>query len=269
MVRELLKNAAERLSESETPLLDARVLLAKAMNKENASLIFEEPTNEELSLFESFIKKREKGIPVAYILGEKEFMGLNFRLNSDTLIPRPDTECLVEKIIEKNTLSSPRILDLCTGSGCIGISLACFIKEAKCDLTDISEGALEMAEENTHLNKVGDRTSVFKLDVLSDDIKNEYDIIVSNPPYIESAVVPALEVSKFEPSRALDGGEDGLDFYRVIAEKAYNSLEKGGMLALEIGFNQGESVKNLCKDFSSVELYKDYGDNDRVIIAIK
>ncbi len=269
MVKELLKNASERLSESETPLLDARVLLAKAMNKDNASLIFEKPSKEELLLFESFIEKREKGIPVAYILGEKEFMGLTFRLNSDTLIPRPDTECLVEKIIEKNTLSSPRILDLCTGSGCIGISLASFIKGARCDLTDISEGALEMAKENALLNKVNDRTSVFNLDVLSDDIKKGYDIIVSNPPYIESAVVPTLEVSKFEPSRALDGGEDGLAFYKVIVKKSYESLKEGGMLALEIGFNQGERVKKLCKDFSSVELYKDYGDNDRVIIAIK
>lgn len=269
MVRELLKNASERLSGSETPLLDARVLLAKAMNKQNASMIFSEPTEEELSIFESFIKKRQQGIPVAYILGEKEFMGLNFRLNSDTLIPRPDTECLVEKIIEKNTFSSPRILDLCTGSGCIGISLASFIKEAKCDLTDISESALKKAEENALLNKVNERTNVFKLDVLADDIKKGYDIIVSNPPYIESEVVPTLEVSLFEPSRALDGGEDGLDFYRVIVKKAYDALEEGGMLALEIGYNQGESVKNLCADFQVVDLYKDYGNNDRVIIAIK
>ena len=269
MVRELLKNASERLSNSETPLLDARVLLAKAMNKENASLIFSDPTKEELSLFESFIKKREQGVPVAYILGEKEFMGLTFHLNSDTLIPRPDTECLVEKVIEKCTLSSPHILDLCTGSGCIGISLASFIKGAKCDLTDISDGALEMAEENALLNKVKDRTNVFKLDVLSDDIKKGYDIIVSNPPYIESAIVPTLEVSRFEPSRALDGGEDGLDFYKIIVKKAYTSLEKGGMLALEIGYDQGESLKSLCADFSTVELFKDYGDNDRVIIAIK
>ncbi len=269
MVREILKKASERLLDSESPLLDARILLAHAMDKKDAALIFEMPTQEQLDLFESYIKKREKGVPVAYIIGEKEFMGLSFKLNEDTLIPRPDTECLVEKIIEESSFTAPRILDLCTGSGCIGISLVNFIKESQCDLTDISEGALEMAKENAEFNGVGNRTEVFTLDVLNDDIKGRYDIIVSNPPYIESEIVPSLEVSKFEPARALDGGADGLDFYRVIVKKAYDALEKGGMLALEIGYNQGESLKNLCKDFSTVELFKDYGNNDRVIIAIK
>lgn len=269
MVRNILKDAAQRLKNSETPLLDARILLASAMGKEDAALIFNPPTKEELDIFESYIEKRANGLPVAYILGKKEFMGLSFNLNEDTLIPRPDTECLVEKIIEKNTFSAPRILDLCTGSGCIGISLARFISSSTCHLTDISDGALCMAKENSVLNGVEKSTAVFRLDVLNDSIPDRYDIIVSNPPYIESDVVPDLEVSKFEPSRALDGGCDGLDFYRVIVKKAYNALSKGGMLALEIGFDQGESVKKLCSDFKSVELFKDYGNNDRVIIAIK
>jgi len=269
MVRNLLKEAALKLSRSETPMLDARVLLAYAMKKKDAALIFEYPDEEELALFNRYIEQRAKNIPVAYILGEKEFMGLTFRLNKDTLIPRPDTECLVEKVIEKNTFSAPRILDLCTGSGCIGISLVHFIKNASCDLTDISEGAMKMAEENAILNGAEKRTKVFRLDILSDDIHKGYDIIVSNPPYIESNTVPTLEVSKFEPERALDGGIDGLDFYRVIAQKAYNALSDGGMLALEIGYNQGESVKALLKDFKDVQLYKDYGNNDRVILAIK
>ena len=269
MVRELLKNAAEKLTKSESPMLDARVLLAKAMKKENAALIFEYPNEKEISLFNSFIEKRASGIPVAYILGEKEFMGLNFHLNSDTLIPRPDTECLVEKVIEKNSFSSPRILDLCTGSGCIGISLLKFIPRAVCDLTDISENALNMAKENASFNGVADRTNVFRLDVLKDSIEKEYDIIVSNPPYIESEVVLTLEVGHFEPQKALDGGTDGLDFYRVISDKAFNALKSGGMLALEIGYNQGSKVISLLEKFSEVNLYKDYGNNDRVIIAIK
>lgn len=269
MVRDLLKNAAQKLTQSESPMLDARVLLAAAMGKSDAALIFEYPKEDELALFNEYIEKRAKGIPVAYILGQKEFMGLTFGLNSDTLIPRPDTECVVEKIIEKNLFSSPRILDLCTGSGCIGISLVYFIKGSSCDLTDISENALKMAKANSELNGVSNRTNVFELDVLSDKIPKGYDIIVSNPPYIESDVVKTLEVSRFEPKRALDGGLDGLDFYKVIAEKSYTALKKGGMLALEIGYNQGDSVKALLKDFSEVQLYKDYGDNDRVIIAIK
>ncbi len=269
MVRDILKAAAESLKNSDSPLLDARILLASAMGKEDAALIFEEPAKEQLKLFEGYIKERAKGIPVAYILGEKEFMGLTFKLNEDTLIPRPDTECLVEKIIEKNTFPAPKILDLCTGSGCIGISLAKFISSSSCHLTDISEGALKMAEENATLNAIQERTKVFRLDVLNDIVPEGYDIIVSNPPYIESDIVPTLEVSRFEPSRALDGGIDGLDFYKVIVKKAYDALSKGGMLALEIGFNQGDSLKELCKDFNSVELFKDYGDNDTVIIAIK
>ncbi len=269
MVRDILKKASERLKNCDTPLLDARILLAYAMGKEDAALIFEVPTKEQFALFESCIEKREKGVPVAYILGKKEFMGLPFHLNEDTLIPRPDTECLIEKIVEKNTFSAPKILDLCTGSGCIGISLAKFIPSSLCDLTDISEGALKMAGINADLNNVKSRVDVFKLDVLNDDIPEGYDIIVSNPPYIESGIVPTLDVSQYEPVRALDGGDDGLDFYRVMAKKAYNALKEGGMLALEIGYDQGESVKNLCKDFSKAELFKDYGDNDRVIIATK
>ena len=269
MVRDLLKNAAQKLSESESPMLDARVLLAAAMGKSDAALIFEYPKEDELALFNEYIEKRAKGIPVAYILGQKEFMGLPFRLNSDTLIPRPDTECLVEKIIEKNQFSSPKILDLCTGSGCIGISLVRFIKGSCCALTDISENALKMAKENAELNGVAGGTNVFGLDVLNDEIPKGYDIIVSNPPYIESDVVRTLEVSRFEPKKALDGGIDGLDFYKVIAGKSYTALEKGSMLALEIGYNQGGSVKALLKAFSEVQVYKDYENNDRVIIAIK
>ena len=146
MVRDILKAAAESLKNSDSPLLDARILLASAMGKEDAALIFEEPAKEQLKLFEGYIKERAKGIPVAYILGEKEFMGLTFKLNEDTLIPRPDTECLVEKIIEKNTFPAPKILDLCTGSGCIGISLAKFISSSSCHLTDISEGALKLGD---------------------------------------------------------------------------------------------------------------------------
>ena len=269
MVRELLKEAAQRLSKSESPMLDARVLLAKAMKKENAALIFDMPDKEQLALFNKYIEKRAGGIPVAYILGEKEFMGLRFLLNSDTLIPRPDTECLVEKIIEENKFSSPKILDLCTGSGCIGISLAKFISNSECDLTDISEGAMDIAFKNAVLNGVDTRTKVFALDVLKDTIPEGYDIIVSNPPYIESDIVPTLEVSRFEPHRALDGGADGLDFYKKIAEKSYDALSPGGILALEIGYDQGESVTKLLKRFSKVSLYRDYGNNDRVIIAIK
>lgn len=269
MVNELLRNAASRLKNSDTPLLDARVLLAKAMGVQNAAMIFNMPDCGQQRIFEEYISRREKGVPVAYILGEKEFMGLTFHLNSDTLIPRPDTECLVEKVIEHNKVSAPAILDLCTGSGCIGISLVKMIENSTCDLTDISEGALKAAKENARLNNAQKQTRVFALDVISGDLPPRYDIIVSNPPYIESDVVKTLAVSEFEPSRALDGGIDGLDFYRVIVKKAFRALSRGGMLALEIGYNQKNSVTELLEDFTHVSAFKDYGGHDRVIIAIK
>lgn len=269
MVRKLLKDAADRLKKSDTPMLDARVLLASAMGKADAALIFNMPDENELALFNSYIEKRESGMPVAYILGEKEFMGLKFRLNSDTLIPRPDTECLVERIAEIVGDKKVKILDLCTGSGCIGISLVKLLPNATCDLTDICHEALSAAKENAVLNGVDGRTRIFTLDVLNEEFPEGYDLIVSNPPYIESGIIKDLEVSEFEPTRALDGGEDGLSFYRAIVQKAYSALDNNGILALEIGYDQGESVTELLSDFSQTTLFKDYGGNDRVIMAIK
>lgn len=269
MVRKLLSDAAKKLTNSPTPLLDARVLLSKATNTENALLIFRDLTEEEISLFNSFIEKRKQGIPVSYITGEKEFMGLRFILNNSTLIPRPDTECLVEKAIELNSLSAPRILDLCTGSGCIGISLAHILKNSTVELTDISQEALDAARENIKLHNLTNRVKAYKLDVVSDAVNGKYDIITANPPYIPTEVVKGLEVSKFEPIRALDGGIDGLDFYRIIIKKAYDALNKNGILALEIGYDQGKSVPGLMDKFKSVSVFKDYGNNDRVVIGIK
>jgi release factor glutamine methyltransferase len=190
-------------------------------------------------------------------------------VDQSTLIPRPDTECLVEKIIEMSHFPSPHILDLCTGSGCIGISLALFFKNSTVDLTDISCDVLKIAKKNIARHNLNDRANAFPLDVLSDTIESTYDIITANPPYIPSSVVPTLEVSAFEPISALDGGNDGLDFYRIIIDKAYEALNKGGILALEIGYDQGVSVPLLMNKFSSVSLYKDYGDNDRVVVGIK
>lgn len=269
MVRKLLCEAAARLTNSDTPMLDARVLLAKAANVDNAALLFDMPTAAQTEVFNEYIRLRASGIPVAYILGEKEFMGLTFKLNSDTLIPRPDTECLVEKVIELNRCSAPKILDLCTGSGCIGISLAKMLEESRVDLTDISEGALNMARLNGKNLGISDRVKVFPLDILNEKIDGMYDIITANPPYIESDIAKALPVSEFEPMRALDGGGDGLTFYRAISKKAFTALNKGGMLALEIGYDQKEKVCNLLTDFSEVLSFKDYGGNDRVIIAFK
>ena len=267
MVNKIISDAAKRLKNSDSATLDARVLLANATGCENSHLLFREPDESELKLFESYIAKREKGVPVAYIIGKKEFMGLSFELNESTLIPRPDTECLVEKVIELNKAKKPKILDLCTGSGCIGISLAKFIDGAEVLLTDISPNALVMAKRNAKLNNVD--CAVKKLDVLNDEIDGQFDVITANPPYIESEICKNLEVNKFEPTLALDGGEDGLTFYRIIAKKALGALNDGSFLALEIGYNQAESVKALLTEYENVTVIKDYGENDRVVVAYK
>ena len=266
MVNKIISDAAKRLRNSDSAMLDARVLLSYATGCENLHLLFREPDERELNLFESYISQREKGVPVAYIVGEKEFMGLCFKLNKATLIPRPDTECLVEKVIELS-LKTPKILDLCTGSGCIGISLAKFIDGADVLLTDISEDALEIAKKNASQNGADCKTQ--KLDILNDEIEGQFDIITANPPYIESDVCKNLEVNKFEPTLALDGGKDGLTFYKVIAKKAFKALKDGGFLALEIGYNQAESVKELLTEYENISVIKDYGENDRVVVAYK
>ena len=268
MVSKLLSEASKRLGNSDTPMLDARVLLAKASNAEDSLLIFRDLTQEEKERFEEYISLREKGVPVSYITGEKEFMGYTFRLNKDTLIPRPDTECLVEAVLE-SAKPHCRILDLCTGSGCIGISLVKKIDGSTAVLCDISQGAIEAARKNAELLGVKECVKVDFLDVLTMDFGGKYDIITANPPYIETDILQTLEVSKFEPRLALDGGKDGLCFYREIVKKAYNALNDGGILVFEIGYNQAEAVSELMCDYKNVAVKKDYAGNDRVVIGKK
>lgn len=266
----VIQNAAKLLTNSETPLLDARVLLSYVI-KSDAAMLFRPLTPQEEEQYESLIRRRADGESVAYIVGEKEFMGKTFRINKSCLIPRPDTETVVEYLIEKFRREKVRILDLCCGSGNIGLSLCMFIEGAYVTLADISQGALDAAEENIRLHHLEERTDLKRIDALSDPLGDGYDIIVSNPPYISSALVDSLEVSETEPRLALDGGSDGLDFYRAITPKAYASLNKGGTLAYEIGFDQGERVKRILEEngFKNVLIKKDYGGNDRLAAGEK
>lgn len=216
------------------------------------------------------IERRKKGEPLQYILGETEFMSLDFFVREGVLIPRSDTEILVETVIDKIGDKKTTVADICTGSGCIGISIAHYKKNTDVELFDISDIALETAEKNIKRNNVSDRVKSYKMDILNEYPKKKYDVVVSNPPYIEKAVIETLqtEVKDYEPRIALDGGEDGLVFYRRIAETAHNFLKKGGLLAFEIGYNQGESVRGLMQnDFYDTEVIKDLNDNDRVVIG--
>lgn len=232
-------------------------------------------------------ERRAAGEPLQYITGSQEFMGLPFCVNPSVLIPRQDTETMVEdaiELIEKGTLRGEEytksrtvrdVLDLCCGSGAIGISIAKFCDKTKVVCSDISEKAIKTGAKNAALN--GCKSVKFEKSDLFSAFKSKlgrkkFDLIISNPPYIESSVIPTLqrEIKDHEPMTALDGGEDGLDFYRRIAAEAAEYLHKNGVLMLEIGFNQGQAVTELLESagkFTAVLCLKDLAEKDRIIVA--
>lgn len=216
------------------------------------------------------------GKPLQYITNNQEFMGLNFYIDENVLIPQPDTEILVEQTINLINKKS-NVLDLCTGSGAIGISIAKYARNALVVASDISEKALEVAKQNATQNQVENKMQFIKSDMFSELNNYKFDVIVSNPPYIETRVIPTLskEVQQ-EPLLALDGGKDGLDFYRTILIESSNYLNKNGYVLIEIGYDQGKKInklwsslkqENKCKlEMITKEPIKDFGGNDRVII---
>lgn len=208
-------------------------------------------------------EKRKQHMPLQYILGSQEFMGLNFKVTPDVLIPRQDTEGLVEEVI-KMLKPKMKVLDMCTGSGCIAVSLAKLGKNVQVTAVDVSAKALEIAKENAVANEV---TVNFIESDMFQRITQKYDIIVSNPPYIRSQEVTTLmpEVRDYEPHLALDGKEDGLYFYRKLAKEAGDFLTPGGMLCLEIGYDQGKEVAQLLREqgFVQVRVEKDLCGLDR------
>ena len=267
---------------------DARVLLSHVLNCSQTFLISHydyQLSKDEEAKFAEFIELRAKGVPLQYITGKQEFMSLHFKVNPHVLIPRQETEILVETIIDyvrnrrstlknsksilnkKNTLN---ILDIGTGSGCIAISLAYYIQNCFIIATDISKDALETARLNASLNGVDGKIDFVVSDLFEKIGSKKFDIIVSNPPYIAKKDLERLdsEVKDYEPATALDGGEDGLDFYRAIIPKAPFYLKEGGILAFEIGYNQARDVVCLMeKFFSDIRIIKDLDKNDRVVIG--
>ena len=254
------------------------------------------------SFFENFEKRRRR-IPLAQILGRQSFYGLDFYVNEDVLIPRADTECLVDLVLEdyadlakqagktyaekrnsehvsnkhednvENEVnsSSLKILDLCTGSGCIGISVAKHLPYQELLLVDLSEKALSVAKKNAEKH-LGENVRLLQSDLLTGVQGKKFSLLLSNPPYIVSRVIPGLdrEVSEYEPKMALDGGEDGLVFYRRIAKEAKAVLLPGARLYLEIGYDQGESVKDIFQKegYEAVEVFPDLAGNPRVLRGI-
>ena len=232
---------------AETPRLDAEVLLSHLLNKKRIYLYvhFDQPlTADELAKYKELVKRRTAGEPVAYICGEKEFMGLAFKVTPSVLVPQPDTETLVEAAIERlRGKKPPRIADICTGSGAIALALAHYLPETSAAATDISADALEIAKQNAEALNLSERVRFFEGDLLAPLAGETFDAIVSNPPYIPGADIEGLprEV-RAEPRLALDGGADGLDFYRRLVGESAALLNDGGFLAVECGDTQAGAV---------------------------
>lgn len=214
------------------------------------------------------LKKYENNVPAAYIIGEWEFCGDRYKLNESCLIPRCDTERVVEKLLE-NLKENSTFADLCTGSGCIAISTLKRKPKTKCIAVDISENALSAAKENALINGVSEQIKFLCADIFSNPLNDmKFDIIVSNPPYISSEDMQKLDdYVKKEPSIALDGGYDGMDFYKHIIENCKNNLNEDGMFIFEIGYDQEEKIKILAKEhgFECI-VTKDYSGNPRVAL---
>lgn len=221
---------------------------------------------------QKYVERMQKGEPWQYVLGATQFYGRTFRVDAHVLIPRPETELVTEQVL-KRIKKRDQVLDLCCGSGAIGITVACEAAKtgvSSVDVTcaDVSSDALKVAKKNAKNLKASVR---FVESDMFEKINGKYAVIVCNPPYIESATIETLDtnVKDYEPRIALDGGEDGLKFYRILAEHAPAHLQKGGALIAEIGYNQGEAVSALMREkFTSVEVLKDYGGNDRIVVAI-
>ena len=250
---------------------DSWLLLAMACKIDHTYYymhIDEEMSEEQVREFEVLIRKRAERVPLQYITGEQEFMGLTFHVNSNVLIPRQDTETLVEEAL-KVIKPGMKVMDMCTGSGCVLISILKNAHDVEGIGYDISKQAINVAKENAKFNEV---PAVFeRSDLYEDVVENDFDVIVSNPPYIPTDVVATLmpEVSQFEPREALDGKGDGLYFYSKILEQCKNYMKQDGYILFEIGCEQGDAVSTMMRlaGFSEVRVIKDLARNDRVVMG--
>jgi release factor glutamine methyltransferase len=262
-----------RDSSISSPYSIARIIIADELNLKKEELILNE--NTELTEVQvNNIKEKAnricENIPLQYVINKQEFMKINFFVNENVLVPRQDTECLVEEaLMLMQNKKELRVLDLCTGSGAVAISLAVYRKDCSVLASDISSKALEVAKINANKNNV-ENIELIESNMFQ-NINEKFDIIISNPPYIEKEEIKKLskEVQK-EPIIALDGGIDGLDFYRIISENAYKYLNPNGVLCMEIGYNQKQKVTELLNKtgkYKNIYSKKDLGGNDRIIVA--
>lgn len=256
----------------------ARMLICHVTGKDQAQFLAERDLyapEDVVKGVHAGLERLLKGEPIAYILGQWEFYGLPLRITPDVLIPRDDT-CAVAELAIRQALfldQNPRILDLCCGSGCIGLAIAKRVKDARVTLADLSQNALTIARENTAMHKMGGRVRCVRVDAMqpASTFLGKFDLIVSNPPYVTAEEMKELPVSvrDYEPHMALCGGEDGLDFYRAIAGNFTRALRPGGYLCLEFGMGQGDAVCRILQehDYTILERTKDYNDRERAVLA--
>ena len=278
---ELYLDARQVLMKTEMPReagMLARQVLAHASGKTQTELITDSEKyaqDDVILAVEAMVQRLAGGEPLAYVLGEWEFYGLKLIVTPDVLIPRDDT-CAVAEIAIRQALfleETPRILDLCTGSGCIGLAIASHVKDAKVTLADLSRNALAVAKKNVQLHKMGARVSCVQADAMKQPpaFLGKFDMIVSNPPAVTTDEMRELDhsVKDFEPHMALWGGSDGLDFYRSIAGNAPQCLKPGGYLCFEFGMGQGDDVCKIMTDagFTILDRVKDFNDRERAVIA--
>ena len=277
---ELRSNGRKKLIENniEDAIIKADILIQFVLNMDKMQLIINqenEVSKENENIYLTYIEQVISGKPVQYITNEQEFMNLKFYVDENVLIPQPDTEILVEEAIKTIDEIRPekniKVLDLCTGSGAIAIAIKKYAEDAKKQIevyaSDISEEAIKIAEKNAKRNDV--HINFILSDMFQKMQEKDFDIILSNPPYIETQTISSLSKEvQYEPHMALDGGEDGLEFYRVIAENAHEYLNENGSILLEIGYNQKKKVMQIfeeAKKYSNIRCIKDLSDNDRVI----
>ncbi len=279
-IRTILRRATHDLSASgsPSPRLDAEVLLARLLGIDRTRIILEpgrELSAAEEAAFARSVERRRLGEPVSYILGEKEFWSLSFAVGPEVLIPRPETECLVEELLRhyRSPGSGLRILDIGTGSGAIAIVVARELPEARVTATDISPEAINLASRNAAAHGVAGRIAFLQGDLFA-AAAGEWDIICSNPPYVPEEEYERLPagIRDFEPREALIAGPDGLDYYRKIIREGAKRLKPGGWIFLEIGEGQRDAVEALFRDaggYEEISFRKDYGGIDRVASARK
>lgn len=264
-----------KMENIDTPKMKARLIMQFVLQKDRQYIVVhdgEELTQRQEEKYKQAIDQVKQGIPLEHLTHQREFMKLTFFVDENVLIPRQDTEKLVEVVIElAKTKNKVKILDLCTGSGAIGISLAKYLPNSEITASDISHEAIQIAKKNAIHNEVENQITFIESNLWENIPKEKYDIIVSNPPYIKREVIQKLEKQvRKEPIIALDGGWDGLTFYRKIIHEAKEYLKFQGYLCLEIGYDQKEEVTELFqsqKNYGAPVCYQDYGGNNRVIIS--